>query len=125
MPHYPAAVDTFAAKTASTEGESHFGLLFGRQDLGNFYFTRYSGGNKLQIWRVEGKLQRIRRQQRVQRGVGTIYDYVVDWVTDGTITLELSDGDGNVLGSVSAQDATGLVLCTLAALSGCSSSRIR
>ena len=107
LPRYPAAGDTFAAKVASTDTAHNVGLLFGMQDMSNFYFTRWSGGEKLQIWRVEnGEYNELASSQAFSLDRGTVYDYVVDWGADGSIAVELRETGGSVLGSVSASDTT-------------------
>jgi len=106
LDRYPSAGDTFAAKAASIDDAENFGLLFGMQDLSNFYFTRYwKGGPSIQIWRVEdGDYNELASTDVPETTVGTIYDYVVDWASDGTITLELRETDGTVIGTATAQD---------------------
>lgn len=108
LDRYPSAGDTFAAKAASIDDAENFGLLFGMQDLSNFYFTRYwKGGPDLQIWRVEdGSYSELASVDVPETTVGTVYDYVVDWAADGTITLELRETDGTVIGTTTAQDTT-------------------
>lgn len=108
LPRYPEAGDTFAAKVAQTGTTHVLGLAFGMQNLQSFYFTRFWDDDRLQLYKVEDGAY----TELTDGGSGvsidseTIYDLVVDWGTDGEITIDMLDPDGETVTSLSTTDDT-------------------
>ncbi len=113
LPRYPRAGDRFAAKVAATETTSVMGIAFGIESHENFYFVR-TWNDRIQFYRVTEdewstpEYTKLAESDPIDVEIGDIYEYVVDWGTDGAIEIELQDADGETAGSVSATDSTHL-----------------
>lgn len=117
LSRYPQAGDTFSADAAWTDVEPNLGVAFGMQDLQNFYFARiYPGGDptnddpdddhRLQLYkRVDGDYTQL-DEAVLTAEKDTLYEFVVDWGTNGEITVDVNAPDGSLVGSMSAIDTT-------------------
>jgi len=115
LPRYPRAGDTFAAAVAATETTPVMGVAFGIKSFENCYLLRYwPDAEAIQLLRVaddEGtdpETTTLAESDSLSIEAGTVYDFVVDWGTDGTIDIDLRDADGTTLASLSATDDTHL-----------------
>lgn len=92
LPRTPQQGETFRVKLRGAQTSSIPGFDYGVQDTSNYYqFRLYIPGNELRLFQDGSQVS----SAAATLSQNTTYDPQLEWASDGTQTLSLTDDDGN------------------------------
>lgn len=109
LSNYPSQGDVFHCWLYYDDSNGIPGVLFGVQDIDNLYFVRQSDNGGFSIFKRDAGSNTELAQEGAANENGQWLEFEVDWQSDGTISFDVKDTNGNSVDAglpVTATDTT-------------------